>query len=717
MPYELIITEKPKQAMRIAYALADEKPEVKRQGRVSYYATTFQGKRIVVASAVGHLFTLTEKSKKKLSYPVFDIEWVPAYKVNKKSMFTKQYIDLIKTLSKDADTFTVSTDYDIEGEVIGLNVIRFICNVKDANRMKFSTLTSDELQKAYTQKSSHIDWGQAIAGETRHKLDWYYGINISRALMSALNVSGSFKILSSGRVQGPALKIIVDREREIRNFKPEPFWRIHYTGVFNRKSIRACHENDKFFDEKVAKEIFNKCKGGDASVVEYNAKEQSVYAPFPFDLTTLQTEAYRCFHFNPSKTLKLAQNLYLGGFISYPRTSSQQLPFSLNFKKILTKLKENPEYKKSAEQLLQKKLIPRKGKKTDPAHPAIHPTGNIPTKINEDERKLYDLIVKRFFSVFGEPAKRLVQKLKLKVKDEFFLSEGISTIKSGWYALYEPYIKPEEKPLPVLKDGDVIKYKNIEMTEDKTKPKKRFTPASIVSELAKRNLGTKATRANIIDILYERNYIKGQRIEATELGIKIVETLERYAPEILDEELTRRFEDDMEKIRQNKMTEDEILNKAKELLTQVLEKFKAKENKIGEKLKEAANKKEVLAKCPVCKKGNLIIMYSKKNKQRFIACDRYPECKATFTIPQIGRIVKTDKLCEKCGYPIIKIYVPKLKRYKELCINPECETNKSKDEGKPCPKCKTGHLVIKTSKYGRFLACSNYPKCKYVQKL
>jgi DNA topoisomerase-1 len=721
MTYELIISEKPKQAAKIAYALSDTKPVIKRDNGVNYFSTKYKGKNIVVASAVGHILSLREKTKSQWNYPVFDIEWAPAYSVSKKAAHTKKYFDLIKKLAKKADNFTVSTDYDIEGELIGYNIIKYICKVKDANRMKFSTLTLDELRNSYLSKSNTIDWGQAIAGETRHKLDWFYGINISRALMKAIKVNGKFKVLSSGRVQGPALKIIVDRELEIRSFISTPFWKLKYTGDFEKTAIIANHEKDKFKKKEDAELIFKKCNKKDGIVISSKSKEFLNYAPVPFDLTVLQTEAYRCFKFNPSRTLKIAQNLYLGGYMSYPRTSSQELPFSLNFNKILNNLKRNPKYTALSEQILKKhKLIPQKGKNKDPAHPAIHPTGNFPEKISIDESKLYDLIVKRFFSVFGEPAKKLSQKVIINVENEKFLTDGISTISSGWYSFYHPYIYEDDKPLPPLKNGDIIKFKNLELNEDKTKPKSRYTPASIVSALSKKNLGTKATRANIVDILYERNYIKGQKIEATELGIKIVEILNKYTPEILDEELTKSFEEDMEKIRLNKNHEDDILDKAKKLLTKVLNKFRKQEKVIGKELINAnvlAGKKETLGKCPVCKEGNLILMFSKKNKQRFIACDKYPECKATFSIPQIGKIIKIDKVCEKCGYPMIKIFVPKMKGYKELCINPDCETNKSKDEGKLCPICKEGHLVIRMSKYGRFLACSNYPKCKYVQKL
>ena len=235
---ELIITEKPNAAKKIADALADKKPEKKIINKVPYYELKHSGKDIVVGCAVGHLYGLAEKEKKKgWTYPVFDIKWVPISETSKTGKFSKKYLNALKKISKDADKFTVATDYDVEGEVIGLNVIRYVCKKEDPKRMKFSTLTKPDIVKAYDNASSHIDWGQAEAGLTRHKLDWYYGINLTRALSSAIKAAGMFKILSIGRVQGPALKIIAEREKEIRAFKPVPFWQIELNAKAQKGEI------------------------------------------------------------------------------------------------------------------------------------------------------------------------------------------------------------------------------------------------------------------------------------------------------------------------------------------------------------------------------------------------------------------------------------------------------------------------------------------------
>jgi len=717
MAYELIISEKPKQAAKIASALSDGKSVARRENGVSYFETTFQGKDIVVVSAVGHLYSLKELPGKK-EFPSFNIEWVKASKVSKGADFTDKYIKVIEKLAKKASEITISCDYDIEGELIGYNAMRFAGKAKDANRMKFSTLTKPEIQEAYLKKAKTINWGMALAGETRHKLDWYYGINISRALTRALREQGVYKIMSSGRVQGPALKIIVDRELEIKKFVPVPFWKVKYTGTSGKEKIVCDHKEDKITDPERAKDIHKKCDGTDAIVSSFKTKEYSDFPPIPFDLTTLQTEIYKLFKITPSNTLKIAQNLYLAGVISYPRTSSQKLPPSLGLKKILTNLRKNPNYDHLVDQVLKKpKLSPRQGKKDDPAHPAIHPTGNLPEKIDKYDQRVYDVIVKRFISLFGESAIRISQKLEIDVKGEPFVVSGNYTKEKGWYKLYDPYVKNKEEKLTEQNKGDVIKFKKLELLEDFTKPPRRYSPASIVTELANRNLGTKATRANIIDILHKRNYIEGTQLTATELGLKTADTLSKFSPEILDEELTRQFEEDMELIESGKKKGEEILEGAKKILKKVIKNFGLKKKEIGEELKEANGVNDKIATCPVCKEGDLHIIRSKKTRKRFIACNRYPDCKTTFSIPQVGTVTKLEKNCELCGYPLIKVFNPKIKRTSEVCLNPACESNKSEFEGKPCPKCKKGKLVMKTSQYGKFLACDKYPDCKYTQRI
>ena len=241
--YELIVSEKPQAAQKIAEALADKAPKKLKEKGVNYFSLTHEGKQIRVASAVGHLYGLGEKGGESWEYPVFETEWKPIYKTNKEARYTKDYVDALIALGKDASEVTVASDFDIEGEVIGLNVVRYALKRDDANRMKFSTLTKLDLKKAYKSKQNHLEWGQARAGETRHTLDWFYGINLSRAFTTSIKKGvGRFKVLSTGRVQAPALHFLAERERKIAEFNPEKFSEIYLDGSCSKVDIKAQYE-------------------------------------------------------------------------------------------------------------------------------------------------------------------------------------------------------------------------------------------------------------------------------------------------------------------------------------------------------------------------------------------------------------------------------------------------------------------------------------------
>jgi len=672
--YELIITEKPQAAMKIANALG--KSTQKNFNKVPYYEVIRDGKKIIVACAVGHLFTLKQNSS-GTKVPTFDIKWIPNYLARKKD-FTKRYYDTISKLTKEASKIIVATDYDIEGEVIGMNVVRYICGQEDASRMKFSTLTKDELNKAYEEKENSLNWGQAIAGETRHYLDWFYGINLSRALMNAIKTTGRFKIMSIGRVQGPALNLIIQKEREIQKFKSEPYWQVFITVSDGKNKLVLVYNKDIFDKKELSK--FEKLKGQTANAETKKSQEKLPPNP-PFNLTTLQTEAYKFYGITPSRTLQIAQSLYLAGLISYPRTSSQKLPDSIDYKKILKEIAKD--FK--AEKLLKREK-PVEGEKTDSAHPSIYPTGAKQMLSGEDE-KIYNLIAKRFISLFCEDAIINNKTIRATINSgEVFSTRGMSIERKGWLEVYPSKMK--ENQIPDMEGEVKIVDSNIE--EKETQPPKRFSPASIVSELEKRNLGTKSTRAMILETLYDRGYIKGTSVEATPLGMSLIKSLEKYSPIIIDEKLTQDFEDEMEKISESKgdfeSKEKKVIDKAKETITKIAGDLEKHQEKVGSELIEANDEyieqqreENKLNKCPECKNGNLKITYSPKNKRHFIACDAYPNCKKTYSLPPNGTIKKIDKVCSECGFPML-MRLMKGKKPWIFCFNTECPTKKEKIE-------------------------------------
>jgi DNA topoisomerase-1 len=491
--------------------------------------------------------------------------------------------------------------------------------------------------------------------------------------MNAIKRVGKFKIMSIGRVQGPTLNLIVKKEFEIKNFKSATYWQVfiklkdfdfelkYVKDIFHKKDLEK-------FKDLVGKEI----------KLETKKTEQIILPNPPMNLTTLQTESYRLFGITPSNTLKIAQSLYLAGLISYPRTSSQKLPASIDYKSILEKLKEKYKITK-----LIKRDKPVEGAKTDPAHPSIFPTGNFQI-LSGDEEKIYDLIVKRFLALFCEDAVVERKKIIGKVNDLEFSIAGSSIKKKAWLEIYP--LKVVETNLP---DANGKKEITSLRTEEKeTQPPKRYSQASIILELEKRNLGTKATRASILETLYDRDYIKEKSIEATPLVISLIKTLEKYSPIILDEKLTRDLQKEIDAIVEKndeklKEKEQKILEKSKEIIIKIINDFKDKEELIGNELVEAQEeqremqrKENILALCPKCQKGNLIINYSKKYKKHFVACDSYPDCKNTYSLP-LGMIKKAGKNCEQCGYPAL-ISLRKEKRPWVFCFNPLCESNRER---------------------------------------
>ena len=748
MSYELIISEKPQAAQKIAQSLSDTTPKKIRERKVNYYTLTHNGKNIVVASAVGHLYTLREKGGESWKYPVFETEWKPTYKVSKEAAYTKEYLQTLQELGEQAEEITLASDFDVEGEVIGANIIKYALKKKDAKRMKFSTLTKAELVKSYNNKLPTLEWGLADAGDTRHHLDWFYGINLSRAFMTAIKKSSNMrKVLSTGRVQGPALHFLAQREKLISKFKPEKYIEIYLKGRCEEAKIRAQYElplklakeqqskkktidRTKIFDLEFAKKIVEETQKRQGTITQIAAKQFKQNIPFPFDLTSLQMEASNLFGFSPKKTLEIAQKLYISGVTSYPRTSSQKIPKQINIKQILDKLEIQPPFKDKV-QLIKKinpKINPNQGKKDDPAHPSIHPTGELPKKLETAESKLYDLIAKRFFSVFGSPAIRETNTIEININSHLFLLKGTRTIEKGWHKLYEPYVKFDEVTLPKLEKGQKVKNEKIEKEDKETTPPKRFTDASIIKELEKRNIGTKATRADILENLRKREYITDKSIKVTPLGIAMDKVLEEETPKLIDEALTRQFEEEMEEIKQKKTSPKNILKVAKKELTKILDDISLREKEIGVKLSEASKlvyaQATTISKCPNCKfDGNLVIKYSRKTKRKFAACDKYPECKTIFNLPK-AEILKPTK--QKEEGKIIILAGSSKRNLREVWINEEKEEKekelkedekKYKEVGMKCPNCEEGKMALRKSFYGEFLGCDNYPKCKTMMKI
>jgi len=684
--YTLVITEKPDAASRIAQAL-DGNGEAKRltENGVPYYEA-YRDKKLVVVPALGHLYTVAAQKKKPVQHPILDYTWVPRYEAERGASRLKTWLQVIAKLGKNADAFIDACDYDIEGSIIGYCILKYACGnkEKEAKRMKYSTLTVEELQKSYEEIMPHLDFELIEAGLARHEVDWLYGINLSRALTTAAkNAGNQYATLSTGRVQGPTLKFLALRERNIACFVPTPYWTLKAKISVGGNVLEAMHE--KVFEAKAEAELaaaHSKTKRGKLEHIEKRQFRQM--PPFPFDLGSLQAEAYRIFRIAPLRTSTLAQKLYLDALISYPRTSSQKLPPQIGFERILQNLAKNHEYTRLAGELLAKEYLkPNEGKRTDSAHPAIYPTGKRPDKaLVGAEKNIYDLVVRRFLAVFGEPAVRQTVKVALDVNGEKFSLSGTQTLEEGWLWLYEPFGRLRENPLPTVKEGDEVSVKKILLQDEFTKPPSRYNPSSLLRKMEQGNIGTKATRAGILQTLYERKYIHDERIVVTDLGFEVTDVLRKYCPNIASVEFTRQLEEKMSLIQQAKETRSGVIADAIEILKPVIVSLKENEKAVGEKLsravRQATLEERVIGPCPTCHGGKLIITYSKRTGKRFVGCTNYfsGTCKTAFPLPQRGYVKPTGKPCKVCGWMTVQVWL-KGKRPWNLCLNPQCSQKRS----------------------------------------
>jgi len=683
----LIITEKPDAALRIASALDEkENPQRLYDNNVPYYVAR-RGREIVVVPALGHLYTITGEQKGR-SYPVFTFKWVPRYVAERKATRIRSWLQTITKLAKEAEIFIDACDYDVEGCIIGYCILKYACGNKEqmSKRMKYSTLTKQELEKSYAEPLPHLDFGLIEAGRTRHEVDWLYGINLSRALTNATkNWSGRYATISTGRVQGPTLKFLVTREEDIKTFVPTPYWQIKAKVEINDQLFEAKYEKQRVETRKEAEAIVDACKNKKGQIEEVEVREFIQPPPFPFDLGTLQNEAYNLFKYTPRRTLSIAQQLYLNALISYPRTDSQKLPYTIGYKMILKNLSKAEEYKRLTSELLtQQTLRPNEGKKDDPAHPAIYPTGNLPEKgLETSERKIWDLVARRFMSVFGESAVKQSMKVCLAVDGHHFYLDGRRILTEGWMHYYEPYVRFEEVILPPIKEGQPVNIKRIVLESLLTEPPARYNPSSLLREMEETGIGTKATRADTIQTLYDRGYVKDERMTVTGLGFEVSGILERYCPTIISTTLTRELETKMNRIQENKEKREEVLIEVVEILKPVLERLKKEEKTIGEQLGSALEKAKLeertIDTCRVCKTGKLIVTYSRKTGKRFVGCTNYFKglCKTSFPLPQKGKLRLDGKKCLKCSWPTIEVRMKR--RPWILCFNPECPSNKGRE--------------------------------------
>ena len=638
-----------------------------------------------MASAIGHLYTVDQDVPGR-GFPVFSTEWYPIPAVEKKRRKDLAWIGAISKLAKDADSFISACDYDTEGSLIAYMVLKHACGGADvrAGRMKFSTLTRQELVAAYDGMMQRLDFEVAEAGKTRHELDWIFGINVSRALTDSLSSSGGiFEVLSAGRVQTPTLNLLYRKELAIKLHIPDPFWAIAAEAEVGGARFPASYKEEIFKKRGEAEAVASRCSGEMGTVIDTQSKEIVIPPPCPFDLGTLQREAYRHFRLSPSRTQRVAEALYLEALISYPRTSSQRLPPTLGLEGILRHLGDNPVFAEPVGEIMAfgRAPRPREGAKTDPAHPAIHPSGKRPEgRQTREERQVYDLVVRRFLATFGAPSVRCrtVVTVRCREDDDFYL-RGEVTKDEGWTRHY-PFARMKEMTVPTLQVGEGVLMSRVAVEERFTPPPPRLTPTKLLGIMERNNLGTKATRADIMDTLYRRGYVEGGYKEVTDLGMSVIHVLRKFFPELTSVDMTKALGQDMDLIQEGAKSGDAVLGEAIEALKPIFERVILNYEEIGDELSKVIaylrEKNRTLGPCPACEGGSLIVIYSRRTGKRFVGCTNYSSgCRFSRPLPQRGKVRPTRTKCSSCGLPVVEVRGLGRKPWR-ICIDDRCPSKR-----------------------------------------
>ncbi|WQY54041.1 type I DNA topoisomerase [Helicobacter pylori] len=674
----------------------------------------FLDKNYEVIASKGHVRDL---SKFALGIKIDETGFTPNYVVDKDH---KELVKQIIELSKKASITYIATDEDREGEAIGYHVACLIGGkLESYPRIVFHEITQNAILNAL-KTPRQIDMSKVNAQQARRFLDRIVGFKLSSLIASKIT-----KGLSAGRVQSAALKLVIDREREIKAFKPLTYFTLDAYFESHLEAQLISYKGNKLkaqelIDEKKAQEIKNELEKESYTISSIVKKSKKSPTPPPFMTSTLQQSASSLLGFSPTKTMSIAQKLYEGvatpqgvmGVITYMRTDS------LNIAKEALEEARNKILKDYGKDYLppKAKIYSSKNKNAQEAHEAIRPTSIIlePNALKDylkpEELKLYTLIYKRFLASQMQDALFESQSVVVACEKGEFKASGRKLLFDGYYKILGNDDK--DKLLPNLKENDPIKLEKLESNAHVTEPPARYSEASLIKVLESLGIGRPSTYAPTISLLQNRDYIKVEKkqISALESAFKVIEILEKHFEEIVDSKFSASLEEELDNIAQNKADYQQVL---KDFYYPFMDKIEAgKKNIISQKMHEKTGQS-----CPKCG-GELV----KKNSRygEFIACNNYPKCKYIKQTENASDGAKQE-LCEKCGGEMVQ----KFSRNGAFlaCNNyPECKNTKSLKntpnakeiiEGVKCPEC-GGDIALKRSRKGSFYGCNNYPKCHFL---
>ncbi|GAA8699307.1 type I DNA topoisomerase [Helicobacter pylori] len=674
----------------------------------------FLDKNYEVIASKGHVRDL---SKFALGIKIDETGFTPNYVVDKDH---KELVKQIIELSKKASTTYIATDEDREGEAIGYHVACLIGGkLESYPRIVFHEITQNAILNAL-KTPRQIDMSKVNAQQARRFLDRIVGFKLSSLISSKIT-----KGLSAGRVQSAALKLVIDKEREIKAFKPLTYFTLDAYFEPHLEAQLISYKGNKLkaqelIDEKKAQEIKNELEKESYTISSIIKKSKKSPTPPPFMTSTLQQSASSLLGFSPTKTMSIAQKLYEGvttpqgvmGVITYVRTDS------LNIAKEALEEARNKILKDYGKDYLppKAKVYSSKNKNAQEAHEAIRPTSIVlePNALKDylkpEELKLYTLIYKRFLASQMQDALFESQSVVVACEKGEFKASGRKLLFDGYYKILGNDDK--DKLLLNLKENDPIKLEKLESNAHVTEPPARYSEASLIKVLESLGIGRPSTYAPTISLLQNRDYIKVEKkqISALESAFKVMEILEKHFEEIVDSKFSASLEEELDNIAQNKADYQQVL---KDFYYPFMDKIEAgKKNIISQKVHEKTGQS-----CPKCG-GELV----KKNSRygEFIACNNYPKCKYVKQTENANGGANQES-CEKCGGEMVQ----KFSRNGAFlaCNNyPECKNTKSLKntpnaneiiEGVKCPEC-GGDIALKRSKKGSFYGCNNYPKCNFL---
>lgn len=761
---KLVIAEKNIAAQKIAQLLATGKPKNDKVYNTPVYRFDVEGEEWVSMGLAGHIlapdfpdeilfdkkegwYSLTEDGEvlsaqvpDGLARPPYDTKRKPflvnginikGWKVESLPYLTwapiiknpaeKEIIRVLKNLAKKADSVVIATDFDREGELIGsdaLSCVREVAPDVPVSRARYSALIKGEVTEAFNNLVE-LDQNLADAGESRQYIDLIWGAVLTRYLTLA-KFGGFGNVRSAGRVQTPTLALVVERERERMAFVPEDYWQIRGMAAAKGADFKISHATARFTDKDAAQTAFGHVDGVAAGTVTDVAKRsRKQQPPVPFNTTSLQAAA-AAEGISPARTMRIAESLYMSGLISYPRVDNTVYPRSLDLECIVKGLAANsPALAPVCKKVLAGPMKPTRGKTETTDHPPIHPTGQgDPTTLDGGQLKLYNLIARRFLATLMGPATIENTKVSIDVAGEPFAASGDVLVDAGFREAY-PYGLKRDEQLPALDAGDVVDVHDVNLEAKQTEPPTRYSQGKLVQEMEKRGLGTKSTRASIIERLYQVRYLKNDPIEPSQLGMAIVDALSQFAPRITTPEMTAELDEDMTHVAEGQDTQTHVVDHSRALLAGMLDNLIEHKDDLGEAISDAVTADARVGACPKCGK-DLVMKQSAKTRGSFIGCMGWPDCDVTYPVPsgvKVSPLEGDAAVCPECGAPRIKCQPFRQKAY-EQCVNPKCPTNYEPDlKVGECSVCaeagRHGDLIAhKSEKSGkRFIRCSNYEEC------